>query len=236
MPKETHFEAAFVLHSRPFRDTSLLVDLLTRDNGRKTIIAKGVRKARSLSCGLLQPFVPLMVSLSGKTDLLNLRKVEANGLPYDLQGRSLLIGFYLNELLMKLLHKYDAHQNIYFNYEKALTVINDNHNDNLKQQSILRIFELELIKELGYGLILNKDVNGNEILVNEYYYFDYGEGFMATGQDNYLESNKFSGASLQAFYSGSLLNATELRDAKRLMQMVLAKLLNGKVIKTRELF
>jgi DNA repair protein RecO (recombination protein O) len=178
----------------------------------------------------------LVVSFYGKSEILNLKKVEADGLCYNLSGTNLLLGFYLNELLVKLLHKDEAHQNIYSIYEKTLAEIATFQEDNFKQQLALRTFELELIKELGYGLELRFDALGKEIMPDLFYRYDFGIGFMPIKSSSDHSANTFSGSSLKALSAHALSNITEFREIKRLMQHIIAVLLNGKTIKTREIF
>src|SRR5262245_46536737 len=121
-------QPAFILHARPYRDTSLLVDLLTLNHGRVHAVARSARGMRSRYKGLLQPFVPFLTSWTGKTDLVSLGCIESNGPPYFLEGRSLLSGFYLNELLIRLLHRYDPHPELYKTYQLALTRLQRDHN------------------------------------------------------------------------------------------------------------
>src|SRR5580693_2734969 len=100
-------QQAFILHHRPFRETSLLLDVFTEEHGKISLIAKGVRKHRSTLKALLQPFVPLLVSWQGKNELMNLVSVEAKGPPFQLRGDCLLSGLYVNELLVRVLQKQD---------------------------------------------------------------------------------------------------------------------------------
>src|SRR3990167_3982988 len=102
------FQSAYVLHRRSYRETSFLVELFTLDHGRVTVAAKGARKAKSSTQGLLQPFTPLMVSWSGKGELMTLVQADAHGEVRGLKGDALFAGFYLNELLTALLQKWDA--------------------------------------------------------------------------------------------------------------------------------
>ncbi len=150
MKSRVTLHPVFILHTRPFRDTSLLVDALTTEYGRISVLARGVRTARTPLRGILQPFVPLLMSWSGKGELVSMSKVEAVGLPYSLQGKALISGFYLNELIMRLLHRYDPHPILYDAYQQALLGLQQKTTIEL----VLRLFEKCLLKELGYGLQL----------------------------------------------------------------------------------
>ena len=96
MNKRILLQPAFVLHRRAYRETSFLVELLTKEHGRFTTIARGVRKAHSATQGLLQPFIPLLVSWAGRGELMTLSQVEVNGEVKSLRGECLCAGFYLN--------------------------------------------------------------------------------------------------------------------------------------------
>jgi DNA repair protein RecO (recombination protein O) len=222
-------QPAFVLHSRPYRDTSLLVELLTSQYGRISAVARGVRSSRSRSYGLIMPFSPLLVSFSGKTDLQTLQQVEANGLSYNLRGDMLLSGFYLNELLMRLLQRHDPHPKIYYAYQQTLSVLADS-----KQPEVaLRLFEKSFLTDLGYGLQLDNTIADEQVLPDEQYVFEFGVGLKKA---EFNAPNNFSGKSLLALQAGVLSDEEELRDAKRLLRPVLAHLLGGKLLKSRELF
>lgn len=120
MSNSVLLESAYILHARAYRDTSLLLELFTQEHGRVSAVARGAKGARSRFKGLLQPFVPLVVSWSGKGELMTLLAAEANGIAHSLTGDALVCGIYLNELLMRLLHRYDAHSILYQNYRQAL--------------------------------------------------------------------------------------------------------------------
>lgn len=222
-------EPAFVLHTRPYRDTSLLVDLLTMQFGRLTVVARGARSMKSKFRGILSPFLPLLVSFSGKNELRTLNQAETDGLSYDLGGRFLLSGFYLNELLIKLLHRYEACFEIYQIYKNTLAAL-----VNSKQPEIeLRLFEKCLLVKLGYGLSLNCTVSNEPILQDQQYIFEFGQGFRLAKSNS---PSNFLGKHLLALHRGDLTTTLELRDAKRLLRGVLAILLGNKTLKSRELF
>jgi DNA repair protein RecO (recombination protein O) len=222
-------QSAFVLHSRPYRDTSLLVELLTAEYGCLTILARGVRSQRSRFHGLLAPFLPLLVSFSGKSDLQVLQQVEANGLSYNLVGNVLLSGFYLNELLVRLLQRHEPHPNVYQAYQHTLAALLGA----TQPEPALRLFEKSLLTDLGYGLQLDRTIDNEPVLPSEKYIFKFGTGLKKV-QSN--DPYNFSGQSLLALHFGTLITRDELRDAKRLLRSVLAVLLGNKPLKSRELF
>lgn len=224
-------QPSFILHARPFQDTSLILDLLTLEHGRIHAIARSARGGRSRFKGILQPFVPFLASWSGKTDLVYLNKIETNGLPFYLTGTALISGFYLNELLVRLLHREDAHPNIYKAYQLALTGLAFNNNP--EQQ--LRLFEKQLLDELGYGIQLTQDISGEKILENQFYQFQPERGFAKTHHSE-IQATLFYGKSLLALHREDLQDQQDLQATKKLMRLLLTPLLGEKPIKSRELF
>ena len=231
-------QSAYVLHTRAYRDTSLLLELFTPDHGRVSVIARGARGARSRSSrfkGALQPFAPLLVSWYGKTELFILTAAEAEGMVYNLSGEALICGIYLNELLMRLLHRYDAHPQLYGAYQNALLALQQKENTQLT----LRLFEKCLLLELGYALQLDREVHtGEEIAADQYYYFDSAQGYLQRADEfqSSAASHIFCGKSLLALHHDQLTEENFLRDAKRLLRIALARLLENRPIRSRELF
>jgi len=225
-------QPAFILHTRSFRDTSLLVDLFTLQYGRISTIARGVRSAKSKSRGLLLPFIPLLASWSGKSELMTLGKIEANGLAYDLSGKKLLSGFYLNELLVRLLARHDPHPDIFHAYQDTLSSL-----QNVKDVQIaLRLFEKQLLAKIGYGLQLTKDIQGKPIAAGQYYYYEQERGFIKCQKDlNINTQSIFSGENLLAFHDNKFKDISALREIKYLMRFIFDHLLDNKPLKSREL-
>lgn len=222
-------QPAFILHQRPYRETSVLLDIFTQEYGRISIIARGVRTARSRWRGLLQPFIPLLLSWQGKTELMVLVSAEANGAPIHLRGNCLLSGFYLNELLVRLLHKSDPSPTLYTIYYDTLIELQKGQ----LQQKTLRLFEKKLLTELGYELQLQ----ANAFLAEKWYQFFPEQGFKL--YEAIITEKKemfFSGKSLLAFAMEQLEDEEALRDAKRLMRLALAPLLGAYPLHSRKLF
>ncbi|MFN7098647.1 MAG: DNA repair protein RecO, partial [Gammaproteobacteria bacterium] len=148
-------EPAYILHYRAYRDTSLIVEFFTKQHGRITAVAKAARSSRSPWRGLLSPGIPLLITCVGKHELLTLTQAEPDGSPLMLQGKALFSLFYVNELVMHLLHRFDSHVQLYEQYAQTLTQL-----ATASQIEIpLRIFEWKLLQELGYGLALDKDIH-----------------------------------------------------------------------------
>lgn len=220
----------FILHTRPFSDTSLIIKLFSPEFGKVDLIARNARGPRSRFRGMLLPFIPFLASWSGNTDLKSLSQIENNGLPLQLQGKALVCGLYLNELLMRLIPNDDPHPQIFSAYQTTLSQLQENK----KLEIILRNFEKELITALGYGLELQKDTHGNKIIAENYYQYLPEIGFLKIDPNNENETI-FSGKHLLAFAEDDLSNAETLHAAKYLMRLALNPLLGDKPIKTREL-
>lgn len=229
------FEPAYILHTRPYRDSSLLIDAFSASQGRISLIAKAARSVRSKNSrfkGLLQAFVPLSISWRGKTELLNLLNAEPSGLFLPpLSGKFLICGLYLNELLMRLLYRYDPHPALFQAYQTALMTIQQN------PHVVLRLFEKQLLAELGYALHLNQDNQTQQpILADQYYQFIPSRGlFICLNTSVINKTFLFSGASLLAIYHEQWTTTDQLLDAKRLFRLALQHLLEGKSVRSREL-
>ena len=225
-------QPAYLLHRKPYRDTSLLLELFSRDYGRIGLIARGARGAKSKLKGVLQPYQPLLVSWSGRGELQTLTSAEVQGATTFLQGDALASGFYLNELLMRLLTRHDPHPELYHIYQATLQRI-------LAAQDIewaLRLFERELLQQLGYGLLLSHEGRGGDEVVPEgryCYYHESGPQRMYGGADGVLT---VSGATLLALEQGRCDDPQLRRESKLLMREVLGHYLGPKPLASRELF
>lgn len=218
-------QPAFILHTRPYRDSSLLVSLLTLQHGHITVLAKGC-KSRPQIRALLSPFISLLVSWSGKGELPVLGQLESNGVSYNLTGTALLSGIYVNELLIKLLPPHDPHPDVYALYQKTLQKLQHD-----SQHLALRIFEKRLLIALGYGLQFDKEANVDKINATSWYYFKSGVGFLKSAA-HIGEFELFSGKTLLALHYEQFDSET-IKDAKRLLQSVLQHVLGNKIINSK---
>src|SRR3990167_2993410 len=227
-------QPAFILHHRPYRETSMLLDVFTQDYGRIGLVARGVRRSYSRLRHLLQPFFPLLISWQGKTELMTLQQVEPQNIPIYLRGECLLSGFYLNELLVRLLPKSDPHPQLYTIYQNTLLELKSA----VLQQQYLRLFEKKLLDEIGYGLPLKHTMSDGQAFVADQVYRYYPEqGFaLCLSSGNVPQEMLFSGKSLLALASEQLTDVVSLHDAKRLMRMVLRALLGPQTLHRRKLF
>ena len=153
MHHRDRLEQAFVLHRRDYANTSLLLEIFSATAGRFPAIAKGAKRGRAPSAALLQPFTPLWLSWSGRGEVRTLARVEAAGGVLTLPGKALYCGFYLNELLMRLLGRHDPHEDLFAFYHAALTQLAQGTD----LDSPLRQFELRLLQDAGYALDLERE-------------------------------------------------------------------------------
>lgn len=227
-------QPAYILHSYPYRETSLIVEAFTRDYGRMALLARGARRPRSAMRGLLMGFQPLEIGWAGKGEVLTLLKLEWQGGQPLLLGPALFCGYYLNELLLHLLPREDAHQKLFACYGEMLRRLAA-HADQSLQETDLRCFEKALLQELGYGLTLNIDQTGRAIDPDASYHYEIERGPLR------LEP----GASGGVFYSGrTLLDLAEENfstdrsrsESKYLMRTLITHYLGGVELETRKIF
>ncbi|HEX7045085.1 MAG TPA: DNA repair protein RecO [Burkholderiales bacterium] len=229
-------QSAFVLHQRNYSETSLLLEVYTRQHGRLGLIAKGARRPSSRLRGVLKPFQPLLIGWSGRGELMVLTGAEPDGPAIELAGKSLYCGFYLNELLVRLLHRHDPHEALYDRYRAALAGLADE----ARHEAVLRVFEKHLLREIGYGLLLERDAEQNAPIEPEAIY-DYvlEQGPVRVRHPELagrLRGVRVRGASLLALAEERLEDGTALREAKALMRAALAAHLGDKPLQSRRLF
>lgn len=227
--QRVEFQQGYVLHARPYRETSLLLECFISDYGRISLVAKGVRQSKSKMRGLLQPFVPLLISWVGKSELGTLTQVEHNGASHLLRNNQLLCAFYANELLLRLLHRDDPHPVLFTAYQDLLS----NLALPITEEVSLRVFEKRLLQELGYAFSLTEDCRTTEPIRTEHYY-DF-EPLLGLSKVSSEVSSAISGASILALAKEEL-DQSHLGDAKRLMRKALGTLIGDKPLKSRELF
>jgi DNA repair protein RecO (recombination protein O) len=251
-----YLQPAFILQKRKYGETSLIIEVLTRNFGRISLLAKGVRRAKSKTAGLLQPFIPLTISYIGKAELKILTDVEMIQPFCEIKGLALYCGFYINELVSCFLHKYDPHPEVFGYYSECLSSLSEQgfallpcadmqlsaivpvssktrfladvgQKNNSNMEIALRLFELNLMDCIGYGLQLEYDYNGHPIELHGKYMFNEGQGLVKA------VDGPFSGKTLQALSSRELTAPQVLSEAKILMRTVIDIYLQGKQLKSR---
>lgn len=228
MSRRVENQPAWLLHHRPYRDTSRILEVLSRDHGRLSLVARGSRAPRSRLGGILRPFLPLTLSWVIRTDLGTLTGAELGGPPLALTGDGLLSGYYVNELLLHLLHRHDPQPEIFDAY--AGTVMRLAATAGVP--AALRAFEVELLRLLGYGLILDHDTARQAPLRPDARY-EYRIEQGPVEVDARGGSMQFSGATLKAIHEGDFSSAEVLQAAGRLLRHVIAHHLDGKELKSR---
>jgi DNA repair protein RecO (recombination protein O) len=224
-------QPGFVLHTTPWRETSLIVEAFTRDHGRVGLVARGAKRPTSQFRGLLAPFAPLALSWSGRNEIKNLVRVEWVGGLTPLRGRALLAAFYANELLVRLLARADPHERLFDHYLQMLRGLAD-----ARQDATLRAFELELLREVGYAVPLDQCTNGDPIEASARYQFRPGVGAHRLGPDDKVEEGtSVSGATLLAMSRGEFADARVSAEAKRMLRQLIRYHLDGKPLNTRRI-
>jgi DNA repair protein RecO (recombination protein O) len=219
-------QPAYILRRKPYRETSAIVDVLTRDFGRFSVLAKGITKAKTQTAALLQPFIPVLLSYTGAGELKTLIAVEeSTGKVAELQGLALYCGFYTSELVYCLLQTHDPHPGVFDAYHYCLQQLAIN----LNVDRVLRVFEMELVEQIGYSLQLTYDYKtGLPVTMDKQYTFDIEHGPYENSQGN------LSGSTLIALQAKTLTQPQALAEAKALMRMVVDFYVQGRPLKSRQ--
>lgn len=222
-------QQAFVLHAYPYRETSLIVEILSREHGRLAVVARGAKRPRSALRGLLLPFQPLILNWFGKSELRTLRSAEWQGGQPPLSGTALICGFYLNELMLRLTARDDPHISLFDCYQASLKELAATQN----YSAILRRFEKEMLQQLGYAIPLDIEIDsGNAISQDKSYYYVVERGPTLQESRNAV---MVSGQSLLDLSVGHFTNAISLRECKILLRSVINHYLGDATIHTRQI-
>jgi DNA repair protein RecO (recombination protein O) len=241
---------AYILHTRKYRDTSLIVELLVRDEGRVSAVARGARGKRGRQQATWQPFTPLLISCFGRGELRTVKHAEFLPTGFPLTGDSLLLGIYANELLVRVLGKYEAVPGLFGQYQTLLTDLAGDGTPSVtpadtaipeprlrRYQDGLRRFELGLLDELGFGISFTVDAErGAAVQPDRYYEFVADEGFYPVARLGQDDTNSFPGEHLLAIAAGDFSSLAIDQSAKHITRLAFARLLGGKPLKSRELF
>ncbi|MFZ2973596.1 MAG: DNA repair protein RecO [Ferribacterium limneticum] len=227
-------QPAYVLHSYPFRETSLIVEVFSRDFGRMALLARGARRPRSAIRGLLMAFQPIEIGWAGKGEVLTLMKAEWQGGQPLLSGEALFCGYYLNELLMHLLPREDAHEHLFAHYAKMLTRLGADPSGKVREAD-LRSFEKALLQELGYGLTLNHDSAGSPIQPEAFYTYRMEQGPVRLEHEE-AAAQIVIGKTLLDLEADDFTEPRSRYESKALMRTLIAYYLAGKELETRKIF
>lgn len=219
MTQRIALQPAYVLSRRPYRESSLLLEAFTRDHGRVGLVARGAQSAKSKLRGILEPLRPLLLSWSERGDLGTLTAAEASEVRWTpLSGEAVYCAWYLNELLLRLVTRHDAHPDLFGHYAETLARL-----QTPPVEPALRIFEKRLLAELGYGLMLPDDLDPNL-----HYRYDWDEGPQVASQG-------YRGDSLMALSNEQLQTPEQWREARHLLREALARHGAGKDLESPKL-
>jgi DNA repair protein RecO (recombination protein O) len=225
-------QPAFILHRQAYRDTSLLLEAWTLDYGRVGLVARGVRTQRSRLQPMLQSFLPLFLSWSGKGELPTLTGAEEAGATFVLAPDRIWSGFYVNELIWRLTKRQDPHPGLFAAYQQVLLALSQQ----TSQEVALRVFEKRLLSEIGYGLHLEREaLTGQPLMGDQTYSYVLDQGPVAASTTQ--EGIPISGNGLLALHSESLNTQDRrlLRETKQLTRAAINVHLQGRPLKTRTL-
>ena len=225
-------QPGYLLHTYPYRETSLVAEVYTRDSGRVAVIARGARRPRSALRGVLMAFQPLQFSWSGKAELKTLHKAEWQGGYIPLRGLSLICGFYLNELLLKLLPREDAHEDLFEAYATALAQLPSAQD----HAAVLRRFERVLLRELGYGLVFDREVtSGNPVTADQRYRYVPDRGPVAATETSEQSGVELAGKTLLDMAIDQYTDPRTVQQSKVLMRTLINHCLGNQTLHTRQL-
>lgn len=223
-------DEGFVLHTYPYQETSLIAEAFSRHHGRIALVAKGARRPRSGMRGLIRQFQPLQLNWFGKTELRTLADVEWVAGHVPLRGIGLLCGFYLNELLLKLIAREDPHERLYDVYRALLPELSRATN----VEPLLRAFELTLLRELGYALNLERTADTDEAVAAQgLYAFSFDRGPLAHAGSG--DAVKFAGKTFLDMNNADYSDPVTSLQSKQLMRAAISHHLNGQPLHTRQL-
>ena len=237
MKRRAEHEPGFVLHAYPYKETSLIVEAFTRGFGRVGLLARGARRPRSTMRGVLLGFHPLRMTWSASTELGTLMSAEWSGGQASLSGIGLMCGFYINELLLRLLPRDDPHEALIDAYQEALARLAAGSalaraDAGAAQAAILRGFERRMLAELGYAPMLDRDAaNGAQIEAAKHYAYEAERGMVETRRVD--GDSAFSGRTLLDMAADNYDNSRTREEARRLMRALIAERLGGQALHTR---
>ena len=226
-------EPAYLMHQRPFSESSQIINLFSRHFGRVDVIAKGSKRPKSKFKSFLQPFLPILVSWSGRSQLKTLRSIDLNiKQKTTLPSKQLMSAFYLNELILSLLTTNDPYPELFDCY--ALTI--DKLSDVDSSESVLRTFEINLLSQIGYAINFQTEaMSSNEIEAEQVYRFVVEEGFIRSNATTSHHS-LIKGSIIKAIEKGDYSTSQILKAAKRITRESIKYHLSGKELNTKKVF
>lgn len=223
---------AFILHRRPYGETSQLLDLFCQDVGKVSLIFKGGRSSTRMKRGMAQPFTLLLVSYFGRGNLKTVKSIEAQTQVVPLPGQRLYIAMYINELIYRLLQAETACDGLFESYQQTLLTIAAQDDP----QIALRSFELTLLETLGYGVNFEHDIYSGDVIETGFeYQYKQQDGFFAK-QAIHNKQSVYRGEDIIALANRDFSSPDILKAAKRFCRQALAHLLGNKPLHSRALF
>ena len=236
MNSKVALQPAVVLHKRPYKETSFLVEFFTQDFGRIAVVAQGVRRPKSPLRETFLPFGILLITYSGKKDLKKLFDTEVYYRPKNVPNMSYACLIYINELIMSFLHKEDPHLNLFKSYVNFCKKI-ENQENQLEIEKMLRNFELSLLQEIGYGIDLKRDAEtGDYLKPDTFYELDSVQGFIPSKNVSQDNNNYFKGEDIISFAKNEFDTKNARKVAKLITRHAIDYRLDGKEIKSRKTF
>lgn len=232
-PSRVDHQPGFVLHAYAWRETSLIVETFTRDHGRVALVARGAKRPTSQFRGLLAPFAPLMLSWSGRNDIKSLIRAEWCGGLAPLRGDALLAGFYVNELLVRLLARADAHEVLFARYTSALAALAAGAGGH---DAVLRGFELELLREIGHAPAFDLSADGQALDPDAVYRVDAERGLVRQARTDVGEDPAcLRGSTALAIARSDFSSPVVANHSKLVLRHLIRYHLNGQPLNTRRI-
>jgi DNA repair protein RecO (recombination protein O) len=228
-------QLAYILHRRPYRNTSAILEAFTQHHGRVGLVARGIQRPQNPLLAVLQPFSRVLLSWTGRGELMTLIHAESANLDTSFMARPTASMFYLNELMMRLLQRDDPHEEMFVLYESTLQSLFGcelGRDDEI----VLRIFEKRLLAELGYGLVLHNIADsGDAVVAGELYRYlpDIGP---LPNTPTMTGGILLHGESLLALAAECICSDRALRESKQLMRFILREHLGDKPLQSRMLY
>jgi len=222
-------QAAYVLHRRPYSDSSLLVELFSLGQGRQPVVARGARKASKRGRPPLQPFLPIWAAWRGRGEVGTLTDAEPRAASFELAGERLFCGMYLNELVMKLTPRGEPLEGLFHLYEQTLERLGRDG----AVAPVLRTFELAMLEELGYGMLLTHSAEDRPVSPDLWYEYAPDQGPTPVSDPG---PAAVRGATLLAMAEKDFSDPEVRREALRVMRRIIDHHLDHRALKSRELF
>ena len=226
-PRRIELTLGYILHHQPWRDTSRILEVFTREHGRLTLFARGVRGSAARLAPVLQPFWPLLLSWSGRGEAPQLTRAERADGSGPLPPACVMAAFYLNELLLRLTTRHDPLPALFDHYHATLVRLRSG----AVLEPVLRVFEMRLLELVGFGLELETEAgSGVPLAADGYYRFRASQGLVRA---QVHDAGALAGASLIGLREERLSGTRALEDARRLLHAALAACLEGRPLATR---